>query len=216
MKKKELISQFVRIGICIEFDNLESHYLFQKAGLEREQKDFEQFVAKNTAKLSEEEKEDFYEWHSEQAWRTYDVLPSLHAMATFMLAYGTFEKALNDLCRTAGSESKFQLKDISGQGIERAKTYLSKAFSVDAPFNSPEWEEVTRLAKIRNVMAHALGELDLSNQNHRAAYSLCKNDPNIKLKGDASDLYAEIALTHEFSIRAIKSLKSFLLLVCSQ
>ena len=50
-----------------------------------------------------------------------------------------------------------KLEDVRGDGIERAKLYLSKVCLIDFPEQSNEWNMMQKLNSIRNCVVHAEG-----------------------------------------------------------
>lgn len=216
-QSSRLIRGFFRVGISIDFDNLRAHCEFVQSSLREEEKRFETNANKATDGLDEEQKAAFYEWHEQDAWHIYDVFPSLQWMSSFLLTYGIFEKTLNEICQLAepSTPSEVSLHDIAGRGIERAKTYLRKVHRVTAPFNTPEWQRVVELSKIRNVIAHTSGDLYLEKKIHSDAFEIAMKDKSLKVtKHDAFLKVASIELTAEFVVDAVETLRSFLYAVC--
>lgn len=219
LKQNRLIQSFVRAGIAIDFDNLHAHCVFLAKGLESERTRFEKFVEKEAANLTDEDRDAFFDYFSDDAWRINDVFPALLSTSAFLLSYGMFEKSLNEICRSAKRKTDIDifLKDLNGQGIERAKSFLSKICGVSAPFNTSEWREIVNLSRLRNVMAHTSGVLDLTNSNHKQVLAYCQGQPTINIKKHEVDLqFAEIELTLECVSIAVKSFRGFLISVCNQ
>ena len=212
-----VIDPFTKALIGLDFDSLRMHCEFVKASLNDERERFESYANKSTKGLTKEQIADFYQFHDSEVWQVSTLFPSFQWMATFLLSYGMFEKALNDICHNVGklNDLPLTLQDISGQGIERAKLYLSKGCSVSAPFNSKEWAEVQRISKIRNVIAHVSGLLDLDKNHHKEVFKIIQKDSAIIVNNhDVAQQTASIELTVEFNIKAIESFRSFLYLVC--
>lgn len=49
---------------------------------------------------------------------------------------------------------------LKDDGIQRAKSYLTKVCRIDFPINSYEWNEVLKLNLFRNCIIHAQGDVD--------------------------------------------------------
>lgn len=150
-------------------------------------KKFDLDIKQQAEKLTLEEQEDFYHCIAFQERDLYEFFPQLQRNALFLLAYGIFERRLNLLCEEHFKDFKPELsvKDFSGQGIHRAKTYLSKVHKVEAPFELPEWKEITNIGKLRNVIAHSSGELD---SNHKEQRRYCEQREDITITGTTVEL----------------------------
>jgi hypothetical protein len=126
---------------------------------------------------------------------------------------------MNYLCRLAENKtkSKFKLNDLNGQGIERAKLYLKKVANIDGPFNSRSWQKIKKYAELRNVMAHATGELDLSNDKHKNVLEFALKISNIEvIYHDKISEFPEIRLTPSIVFESIQDYRDFLKLLSEQ
>ncbi len=214
---KNILDPFTKTLIGLDFDNLRVHCEFVKTSLADERDRFQKFADEHTQEYNDDQKAEFYEFYGEEIWHISDLLPSLQWMSTFLLSYGIFEKALNGICHTIGrlKLSPLNLTDMAGKGIERAKLYLSKNCGVTSPFNTPEWAKIQNISKIRNVLAHASGELDLTQKHHKEVFDIAKVDQTIQVHWqDFNPQTATIELTAEFNINAIETFRSFLFLIC--
>jgi len=83
------------------------------------------------------------------------ILPSISS-ALFTGIYSDFEYFLNLICNAYKSKYnyKIDLKDISGNGIKRAVTYLSKVVQVGDLKNTSEWNELEHWNRVRNIIVH--------------------------------------------------------------
>lgn len=76
--------------------------------------------------------------------------------------YSVLEVCLNDLCRymQRSNNLTLTLEDLKDDGIQRAKTYLTKVCSIEFPADSHEWNEIQKLNLFRNCIIHAQGNVD--------------------------------------------------------
>jgi hypothetical protein len=76
--------------------------------------------------------------------------------SVFLQVYFTFEDTLFQYCKVleSVSQSKIKLKDLTGQGIEKYKNYLSKVFNLEYVFSSNNWSLINCYNQIRNVFVH--------------------------------------------------------------
>jgi hypothetical protein len=86
------------------------------------------------------------------------ILPSVSS-ALFIGMYGDLEFYLNSICNAHKNDKNFEigLKDIAGNGIERAVTYLNKVVGIRNIKNSPEWNELRHWNRVRNILVHNNG-----------------------------------------------------------
>jgi hypothetical protein len=215
----ELVDGFDNIGIFFDLDNLRLHCQFTKDILEKEQTDFKKRFDKNLKELQGDARINYQEWQSDNHFYLFDVFPSLQWLSLFNTAYSVFEKNMNYICRLAWQKtnSNIQLKDLHGQGIERAKLYLNKVAGIVEPFESTLWQKVRRYADLRNVMVHATGELDLSNGNHKKVLEFALSHPKIKvIQYTKESEPSEIQLEPEIVLEAIEDFRGFLALLSDQ
>lgn len=218
LKHRRIASRLTRIAISIDFDNLLAHCDFLTKGLALERERFDRFVERETKNLDDEDHEFFMGFHSDQRWRIHDVFPSLQATSAFLLAYGLFEKTLNEIAKEAGDAVGTQLKlaDLHGQGIDRAKNFLSKVCGVTAPFATQDWSRIVEISKVRNVMAHAFGVLDLSKPDHKHVLRHAAQHETIKVtRHSAENNFAEIELTLGYVVAVVKCFRKFLIDLCN-
>jgi hypothetical protein len=104
----------------------------------------------------------------------------------FVVAFNLFEKTINDICKVVKAISKLEtgLKDVKGQGIERAKKYLSKTHSITAPFSNEKWEMINTFSKLRNVLSHTYGELDLTRKSHAYVFEIAQKEDSIRIENN--------------------------------
>lgn len=73
--------------------------------------------------------------------------------------YTYLEFFLEDFCKKIYEldNHKISPKDLSGTGIFRSKSYLSKVFNINFEKLNSEWEDITKLNEIRNFLVHSNG-----------------------------------------------------------
>lgn len=83
------------------------------------------------------------------------IVPSVSS-ALFTGMYGDFEYFLNLICNAHKTKHdyKIDLKDIAGNGIERAVLYLTKIAQVRDLKNTLEWNKLRHWNKVRNIIVH--------------------------------------------------------------
>lgn len=164
-------------------------------------------VEKQAAKLREEEKEDFYDFfYSESHWQLTEVFPNTLWSSLFVTCYSLLEHRLNNLCKYLQSQKSYTLKltDLSGKGIFRSKSYLTKVAGMSFPSGSDAWRNITNYSHLRNFVAHNDSKIDESDRG-RATRQFIEGKPSIEL--DSTD---HIIFSKAFCAEVIETLRDFL------
>lgn len=95
--------------------------------------------------------------------------PSLHRESLVITVFNFFENQMNTLCQMfyESIDSDLKLKDLHGQGVERALLYLSKVAKVDFGAFGGEIPIIKGVNLVRNTIVHNGG--------------LLPEDPNVKI-----------------------------------
>lgn len=160
--------------------------------LKEEAADFEARVDAMAAEMSEELREGFYEFMSDEYWQIHERFPNILRRALFLYCYAEIEAYLNKICHIAQKQYNLDLplNKVMGKGIERAKLYLTKVAGVTFPYDSCEWRELTNYNKLRNVLAHAEGRLSHA-ERERHLRDYVDRHPHLKLEFDGSIIIQE-------------------------
>lgn len=118
---------------------------------------WERYAEEATASYTEEEKEEFYEHHIDEAHKYIKEQPQLIRKSLFIQTFFLFENFLFQLCDhyKMTKDYKVRHKDMHGQGIERAKLYLSKICLIQEPFSTDSWNKIKAYSEVRNSIAHS-------------------------------------------------------------
>jgi hypothetical protein len=111
-----------------------------------------------------------------------EYFPNLQRRSALITLFSFFEYELNKACNLFQEFEKYQvsLGDISGVGIERAKTYLRKVASLDLNPATPEWTEVKNIQALRNLIVHADGRiLDGDGKKRSGVARYVKESPHL-------------------------------------
>lgn len=215
--EKQIINSFYHMGIEVDFENIYSYCKFTEAALAQEKDNFFAIYKTKVSKLTPEEKEKFEQFAIEIHWKLYDVFPTLQWTSIFNSAYSIFERYLNDLCTILEKKAstKVSLTDLKGQGIERAKLFLSKIIGITNVFDSTEWNEIQNYSKVRNILVHTSGKLDLTQKKHKEVFDYAKNHLNLILyPEDPESSWAQITILPEYIYEALISYRILLGKIC--
>jgi hypothetical protein len=91
-----------------------------------------------------------------------------------------------------------ELTDLKGDGIERARLYLTKVCEIQFPDGSHEWAEIQKLNNIRNCIVHAEGNVD-DVRSPTKLRNIVKNTKGISFESERylsiDNKYLEMAIT---------------------
>lgn len=151
------------------FDEMDEFKRFTLAAIKDEKKSILDRDERITKNLSEEQKEEYYEWNSEDYFMVEDVFTQINLRSFIVILFSYIEDGLNTLCNAAYSDraryhekksmESFNVKyqDMQGKGITRAKLYLEKVIGYNLHTEKKPWKEIETLRKIRNAIVHEDG-----------------------------------------------------------
>ena len=92
---------------------------------------------------------------------------------------------MNSLCTILQkmNDLNVELNDLRGDGIERARLYLTKVCEIQFPDASHEWAEIQKLNSIRNCIVHAEGNVD-DVRSPTKLRNIVKNTKGISLESE--------------------------------
>lgn len=165
---------------------------------------FEEWLDVQVRQMPDKDAHGFLEQHHEQFMRLSEQFPETIRRSLFVTGFSHLEHALNQLCSTlqASMGLRAGVKDIAGNGISRAQTYLKKVAQVEFPDQSPEWTEVMHLQAVRNALVHRSGEIG----DDKKFRSWVEQHPDLVrvAPGDA------VALQEDFMPYALGLIRTFL------
>lgn len=90
-----------------------------------------------------------------------EYFPNLQRGSAAVTLFAFFENEMNRLCHLLQKVdgAKVTLKDLQGEGIERATNYLSLIVGIDAHKDKAEWNEIVGIRTFRHTWVHAAGRL---------------------------------------------------------
>jgi hypothetical protein len=210
---------FSRAVISIEFAEIERHINFANLSIQKEIKAIEAEIKRKVQPLNPDDQDAYDAYHDamiDEHWRVSEVFPRIQWRSEFLTVYSTFEYMLNKLCCEIQNRSGFELalKDLSGQGIERARNYFVKVAGVKLPFDSPHWQRAKFLALIRNAIAHKNGGIKYEPENLKSLSAKLIKEPHIKLKQCINLEDAEIVLSYEFVKQSVVEFRKVMMDIC--
>jgi len=206
-----LIDHITRTAYKIELECIEESCSYVSNTLASAIKKLELRSSKDIEMIDESFKDQLIDSLYDEHWTLASQFPKYQYYSHYLLSYGLFETILNEYCTKAAQKlnSKLKLKDLSGQGIERAKNYLSKVAGLEELFNSSDWQKLKLAGEIRNIIAHTAGNLNYENNKHKELARKL-NDMDEVILQDESDYGSEIILSEKFVISTIHVIKRFI------
>jgi hypothetical protein len=206
-------SWVVVIHALIQLETLERLCALGQSALEMELKELQDAMDEDYKSLTSENEEGDYLAHiNDEYIQVAETLPYLYWYSQLLIAHSFFERSLDAICMSHQKEKQYSLslKDISGQGITRAKTYLVKVCSINTPFHSTEWQWATLFAEIRNAIAHRNGYVDYSPDDKRSLYYRF-SEKGIEVKTDVADQQdGRIILTRDLVLASINTYRTII------
>ncbi len=113
---------------------------------------------------------------------------------------------MTDLCMVLEKEHShaLTLKDLSGDGIIRCKTYLEKVCLLTFPSHSKEWQEVLKFNTIRNLIVHCEGRVKIALSPPKSRNTI-ENSPGLGLNS-----HEEVIVEPEYVLKAIYNVRNLL------
>lgn len=150
--------------------------------LAREIKELQQHAAR-LDRLPAEKRSVLAEFYSDEQSTLGTVFTTTLRYSVLATAHTLLESSLNAICAAEKKRygHRLGLTDVAGQGIARARLYLTKVCGVRFPDATAAWNRMAILADLRNVIAHANG--DVSNvKREEKVRNIVKNTPGLKLR----------------------------------
>ncbi len=197
-----------------DFNVMQRHCEISNKGLKTEIDDLWEVMEKQIASLKEDELDPFLRDVNDLWIDTAETIPRLQWYSQLMIAFGYFEKMMNDICLEIekGRAIPVSLFDLRGRGIVRARDYLYKHVNVKQPFTGRKWRQIKLIAKLRNAIAHNNGFVEYEPESERSTFSQLSKIPKIELKQEMMNQPdAQIVFDSELVLDVLKNFDSFAL-----
>lgn len=97
-------------------------------------------------------------WDLDHLFQEY--FPNLQRWGALITLFTFFETTMEDLCDLFAHELGLtvNVRDLKGQGVERAVQYLQKVVGLQFDNTNATWREIKIIQKIRNMIVHHAGK----------------------------------------------------------
>jgi hypothetical protein len=155
--KGHLRLTFFKNDVRERLEASKNHALKVEELLKTELTDIECHHEHQVKELSEEQKAEYYEHHSDSYMELAKYIPSIQRKSELISICTILEHLLKDLCvlYKDSIQAPLEYSDIKANGdIDRARKYLIKVIGIAFPETSKNWEEIVIIQQIRNVFVH--------------------------------------------------------------
>jgi hypothetical protein len=154
----------------------------------------------------EEDIEYINEFYSEQLYTIEKIFVRTFRYSVVVSLYSFLESALSSLCNKLRKTKEIDLEpeDLRGEGIHRACLYLQKVCKINFPEQTHEWQEIIKLAIVRNCIVHAQGNIRQVSSKSKIE-NIINNSNHLALAGDT---YIEVS--REYMESSIELIEEFL------
>lgn len=169
----------------MKFDELEECAISLEGYLKNELRAMEERHKKETSTMTEEQKENYYDFVSDDYFKLTETFPQTLRISLFVHAYSLFEHEFEEVAKAMGNLRGIKIapKDLRDDGITRSKTYLKNVVLMGFPDSDPAWSEITTLNKIRNFFVHREGYLPKDANNEAVEHYVTASNGALKLDG---------------------------------
>lgn len=166
--EEQLGEKFFINGLCLhcnlaqdELKNFEHFHSETETAWKRKDDNLQSELDETLKKYPEEHHQDIVESHGWELHLNQSKYPSMHRESILITLYNFLENQLNQLCKIISEsiDSDIKLKDLYGQGINRAFLYLSKVANFDLTKMGGELSNIKSVNLLRNQIVHNGGFL---------------------------------------------------------
>lgn len=155
--------------VISRLNEMEEFKNFTLSSINNEKENISDIFDRDTQNLTEDQKNEYFEWNSENYFMVEDVFTQISLRSFVVILFSYIEDGMNTLCNAVYSDKArnhykkglevFVVKytDMQGKGINRAKLYLERVIGCNLHTDKKPWCEIETLRKIRNVIVHEDG-----------------------------------------------------------
>jgi len=196
-----VVARFGRL--YIDLDRVRAAHHLAEEALVRHDKRVDEWFAENLARDPNDAELISY-LHAEQKDDAARGYPQVLRSSLFVTSYAFLELFMTGLCKEIKKHvSGPDLNDLRGEGIQRARLFLTSVAAIDFP-DTTEWQRLLLYGKLRNVIVHAQGEL-AEHASLPAVKQLRAQEKTFELSDDAST----IILHDSFNPRLLDIVQTF-------
>lgn len=176
--------------------------------------DLIEFYEKETKEFTQQELEEFWEFHYDDFHDIKTNYPNTHRSTMLIKCYTLFEKTLVDIFYRIQTKLSLQgtiirdLKDLKKKLSTIGKVRYILLHDAKFPFPTLYWDNIESYRKIRNIITHEDSKVNDHQNPQNATVKLISSVPHVDINSSG-----EIIFSEEFTAMIIKDMKGFLDLI---
>ncbi len=212
--KRDLFIAHLRSYLSFHFEELREHFDSVQHLLKNEEKRISDWKEKQTARLSLEERDEFYDWYGEDSSKFKDSFPNIQRNSIFITVYAELEDVLKFVCSALASKKGCFIQTYKWRGgiPEKVDSFLKNDIGVEFPPDDNLWDEIKKLRTIRNTIVHNGSWLDKKEKAYKEIINYINDEQkSIKLiKRNEQDSFYKVQLTDAFVFEVLDTLDEYL------
>ncbi|MBC3959666.1 hypothetical protein [Morganella morganii] len=161
MNKEKIFIQISKYSLLAQLDDVEKYISQTSNRHDIDVTKLQQAYEEDKKDVPSEHIHQLDDYYSEQYDFLINIQSNMFNKSTLVSLYSCLEHNFNDFCNICQriKGSNISVTDFNGDGIHKAKKYLTKLMSIDfSP--SREWQFLMDFNKVRNCIVHANGDIN--------------------------------------------------------
>jgi hypothetical protein len=189
----------------LRLDELKRYLDITEQYLQKAKEDFKAWADEEVKKLPLQQREEFYDFYSDDYWRHEERFPRILRNSFLVSALSLLEYEIHVICTRLKKERPItiSLSDLKGDTLEKTKLFFQTA-GLNLKYDGQIWQEINKYYLVRNCIVHNSGLIKgFKDERKLRAY--------ITQKGTISHdtIEEEIALTGQFCEEVIDTMQGF-------
>jgi hypothetical protein len=169
-------------GVRLHSDLLTRFIEIVESGISNEHKEFMTATDKSAETMTEEERDEYFDFMSDENWILSKVVPNHARRAIFLTVFGWIEHSVAHICRAAYRQSLTTEKPQKTLYLQDSKDYLISNNLVAAAFFDADWDFLDEARVLRNFVAHNDAKIQPSGTpNVNRAKAFISGRPDIRI-----------------------------------
>jgi len=200
------IQDFDYFMAYLRLDELRKYLGVTDKYLQKAKGDFELWADEEVKKLPPQQRQEFYEFYSDEYWRHEEKFPRILRNSFLVSALSLLEYEINVVCRRLKKDQRVEvsLSDLKGDTLEQAKLFFKFA-GLNLRYDSPTWQEINNYYLVRNCIVHNGGLIKAFKQEQKL-----RNYITHKNIISQDTIEEELALTGQFCEEIIETMQAFI------
>jgi len=209
---RDLYIAHLRSILSSQFEEFRDYFESVQSLLKSEEKRISDWIKREAAKVSPEERDQFGELYADDYWKFKGSFPAIQRNSVFISIYSEFEDVLKFICTSLGKKNGSVIETYKWRGgiLERTKACLEEDIGIEMSSIISYLNEIIEIRKIRNALVHGSGWLYDREEADAKTIDWITNKwtcVNLEQKGDG---FYRLVITDKFVISVIDTFDQFL------